>query len=150
MTLWPVSYTFDPIHAFSRVRRDFDRLFETPLNWSAISASPRLFPAMNVFGDRDGYVIRAEVPGLNPENLTIEAQERTLTIGGKREVREMAEGRFVRRERRTGEFSRSLELPEDAALDKAEAACRNGVLTVRIPKREEAKPRRVPIEAGDA
>jgi HSP20 family protein len=150
MTLWPLSYGFDPIHTLFRARSDFDRLLANPLGWDVTPSARRSFPVVNVYGDREGYGVRLEVPGLGPEDLTIEAQERRLTISGKREAREPAEGRFLRRERQTGEFSRSLELPEDADLTKAEASYRHGVLAVRVPKREDAKPRRVPVEAPEA
>jgi HSP20 family protein len=106
-------------------------------------------PRVNVFSDSDGYVVRVEVPGLSPDHLNVEVQDRTLTIGGKRDPNE-ANGSFHRRERSRGEFSRSLELPEQLDLSKTEASYRHGVLTLRIPTCEEAKPRQIPIRSEAA
>ncbi len=109
-----------------------------------------VYPAINVFSDGDETVIRAEVPGLAPETLNVQVEDRMLTISGKREPLEPAQGSFRRRERGTGEFSRRLRLPTDLDLGKAEASVRHGVLTLRVPRREEAKPREIKVRMGKA
>ena len=114
------------------------------------STRAEAYPAINVFRDEDGTVIRAEVPGLAPETLHVQVDDRTLTISGKRELHEPTQGSFQRRERSIGEFSRSLDLPTDLDLGKAEAAVRFGVLTLRVPRREEAKPREIKVRSGKA
>ena len=75
-------------------------------------------------------------------------QGRTLTVSGKREDAPPSEGSFHRRERGAGQFSRSLQLPADLDLTRAEASCKHGILTVRVPKKEESKPRQITIKAA--
>ena len=81
-----------------------------------------------------------------PEGLEIETQGRTLRVSGKREIKPPGEGSFHRRERSGGEFSRSLQLPADLDVARAQASCKHGMLTIRIPKSEEAKPRQISVK----
>jgi len=136
---------YDPFDALLRLQEEIDRAFERP---SAGLSGGGAFPPVNVFRGREGYVARFEVPGVGPENLSIETQGTTLTVSGKREPREAAEGSLHRRECWSGEFSRSVQLPEDADPTAAKASCRNGILTVEIPQREEARPRRIEVRAA--
>ena len=114
------------------------------------STGAEAYPAINVFGDGDGTVIRAEVPGLAPETLHVQVDDRTVTISGKRELHEPAQGSFQRRERSLGEFSRCLRMATDLDLGKLQASVRLGVLTLRVPRREEARPREIKVRAGKA
>ena len=107
-----------------------------------------VFPPVNVFSDRDGYVVKVEVPGVAGDQLEIEGQGRTLTISGRRDVQTPEGGSFHRRERGAGQFSRSLQLPEDLDVSRAEASYHEGVLTIRVPKHEQAKPRQISIKAA--
>jgi HSP20 family protein len=106
------------------------------------------FPPVNVWVEPEGWVVRLEVPGVSPDNLTVEVHPRTLEVSGKREERALAEGSFLRRERWSGEFARSIRLPTDLDPSRAEARCEHGVLTLRIPRKEEAKPRQIRIQTG--
>lgn len=140
---------FNPIDALLSLQHELDRAFERPSQGFDLGVSGRgVFPPTNVFGDKDGYFIRMEVPGVAPEALNIESHGRTLIISGKREVTTPEGASFHRHERSSGEFSRSLQLPGDLDLTKAEATCKHGMLTVRIPKKEEAKPRQIEIKAA--
>jgi HSP20 family protein len=105
-------------------------------------------PAVNVFRAGEDVVIRIEVPGFAPENLSIESRGQTLTISGKRTEEPAAEGTYHRRERFAGEFSRSLQLPRDVDPSLAVASCKHGVLTLRVPARAEAKPRQIAVSAS--
>jgi HSP20 family protein len=107
-----------------------------------------VYPAVNVFTDREGYVLRMEVPGVAPEGLEIETQSGTLRVSGKRDTKTPDDGGFHRRERGGGEFSRSLQLPADLDVSRAEASCKHGMLTIRIPKNEDAKPRQISVKAA--
>ncbi|HEX9639076.1 MAG TPA: Hsp20/alpha crystallin family protein [Acidobacteriota bacterium] len=100
-----------------------------------------------MFSNADHYVVRLEVPGIAPKDLNIESQGSTLTISGNRRSAAPEQGAYHRRERSTGEFSRSIRLPNDLDLQRAEATCRHGILSIRIPKREEAKPRQIAARA---
>lgn len=148
MALFRFIPTLDPINALLNLQRELDRVFDKPLGLDLGLSGRGVFPAVNVFSDRDGYVIRLEVPGMSPEQISIESQGRTLTISGKRESGAPQGGSFHRRERNSGQFSRSLQLPADLDLGRAEASYKRGMLTIRIPKKEEAKPRQITVKAA--
>lgn len=138
------------------MNRLFNNLFDTPTGTA--SAVRRWIPAMDLAETDDAYVLRADLPGLDPSEVTIELQDRVLTISGER--REERELGYHRVERSFGAFRRSLTLPEGVDADAISASFDKGVLTVQVPKPEERKPRRVQIavegtaqpavEAGDA
>jgi HSP20 family protein len=138
----------DPVSGLLTLQRELERALQSPLGGLSGPSGRGVFPPINVFSDPDGYVLKVEVPGVAPEQLAIAGQGRTLTISGKREVAAPQGGSFHRREREAGQFSRSLQLPEDLDVGRAEASCKHGVLTVRIPKKEEAKPRQITIKAA--
>jgi HSP20 family protein len=148
MALSRVSSGFDPVSGLLSLQRELERVFDKPAGFDLGPSGRGVFPPVNVFADKDGYSVKLEVPGVAPEDVTIEAHGRTLTVSGKRENAQPAEGSFHRRERGTGEFSRSLQLPPDVDASRAEATCKHGILTVRVPKKEEAKPRHITIKAA--
>jgi len=148
MALFRFTPSRDPFNALMNLQRELDRVFDKPRGVDFGLSGRGVYPSVNVFSDQDGYVVKMEVPGMEPEKLTIDAQGRTLTISGKREGTAPQGGSFHRRERRSGEFSRSLQLPADLDFSRAEAAYKQGMVTVRIPKSEEAKPRQITIKAA--
>ncbi len=148
MALFRVSSGFDPVGGLLSLQRELERVFDKPFGIDLGPSGRGVFPPVNVFADKDGYVVKLEVPGIAPENVSIEAEGRTLTVSGTREVPPPTEGSFHRRERGTGRFSRSLQLPADLDLTRAEAGYKHGILTVRVPKKEEAKPRQIAIKAA--
>jgi len=105
-------------------------------------------PPVNVFRKDDDVVIRIEVPGFAPEDLTVENRGQTLQVSGKRVVEQPAEGAYHRRERMAGDFSRSIQLPRDVDPAQAVASCKHGVLTVRVPARAETKPRQIAVTSA--
>ena len=148
MALFRFSPTLDPINALLNLQRELERVVDNPLGLDLGLSGRGVSPAVNVFSERDGYMVRMEVPGLSPEQINIESHGRTLTISGKRESGAPQGGSFHRRERSGGQFSRALQLPADLELSRAEASYKHGMLTVRIPKKEEAKPRQITIKAA--
>ena len=149
MALFRFSPERDPLNALMRLQREFDRVFENPRGFDMDLSGRGVFPPVNVLQDAEGnYVVRFEVPGVSPEDITIENQGRTLILSGKREASADPKASFHRRERGTGQFSRSFQFPTDLALDQAEASYKQGMLTIRIPKRAEAKPRQIAIQAA--
>ena len=138
----------DPVSGLLTLQRELERAFQSPFGTAFGPSGRGVFPPVNVFSDPDGYVVKLEVPGIAPDQISIEGNGRTLTISGKRSVEVPEGGSFHRRERDAGQFSRSLQLPEDLDVGRAEATCKHGVLTIRIPKREEAKPRQISIKAA--
>jgi HSP20 family protein len=110
----------------------------------------RWIPAMDLVEEDDHFVLRADLPGVRDEDVNVELEDNVLTISGERkaEQEDRKEG-YYRVERAVGRFSRSLTLPEGVDPDSIEAQFDNGVLTVRIPRPQERKPRRVAISVGD-
>jgi len=138
----------DPMNGLLRLQREMERAFDRPLGLDLGLSGRGVFPPVNVFSDAHGYVVRLEVPGVDPAGLTIESHGRTLTVSGKREFGGATGGSFHRRERSQGEFSRSIQLPQDLDLQAADATCKHGVLTIRVPKHEDAKPRHISVKAA--
>ena len=131
------------------MNRLFTNLFDTPTGTTP-SAS-RWIPAMDLAETADAYVLRADLPGLSPDDVTIELENRVLTLSGERRADETAEGTGWRRiERSFGSFKRTLTLPQGIDGDAIAASFDNGVLTVTIPKPEDRKPRRVSIAVEGA
>jgi HSP20 family protein len=146
MTLF--RFSSDPVDSLLSLQRELARVFESPFGFELGPSGRGVYPAINVFTDKNGTVLRMEVPGVPPENIQIETHGRTITVSGKREVKAPEHGSFHRRERSVGEFSRSVQLPSDVDVSRAEASCKHGILTVRIPKKEEAKPRQIAVLAA--
>ena len=127
--------------AFSRMtglQDEIDRLFETPLQaWT---------PALDVHEDKDGFTIRVEVPGMKREDIVVSLQDGALVIAGERKEEKISEETEVhQQERFYGKFSRALTLPTAVAGDKVKAAYKDGILTVTLPKAEEAKPKQIDV-----
>ena len=145
MTVFSFPSRFDPMNALQRLQEELERVFENPMGFDLGASGRGVFPPVNVLSDKEGLIVRLEVPGISPENLSIEVSGRTLTISGKREPSAPAGAGFHRRERWTGEFSRSLQLPNDVDSSQTDASYKHGVLSLRIPKREEARPRQIAV-----
>ncbi len=148
MARFRVSSGFDPVAGLLSLQRELERVFDKPFGIELGPSGRGVFPPVNVFSDKSGTVVKLEIPGVSPDDVQIEAEGRTLTVSGKREVPAPPDGSFHRRERGTGQFSRSFQLPADLDLGRAEATYKHGVLTVRVPKKEEAKPRQIAVKAA--
>lgn len=122
----------------SNLQEELDRLFESPLTGWA--------PALDVHEDKDNFIVRTELPGLKREDIEVSLQDGTLIISGERKVEEKREGVEVhRQERFYGKFQRALTLPAPVAADKVKAQYKDGVLTITLPKTEEAKPKQIDV-----
>jgi HSP20 family protein len=117
---------------------ELDRLFEAPLTGWA--------PALDVHEDKDNFIVRLEVPGMKREDIEVSLQEGALVISGERKEAPLGEETTVhRQERYYGKFSRVLTLPAAVAGDKVKAQYKDGILTVTLPKAEEAKPKTIAV-----
>jgi HSP20 family protein len=126
------------------MNRLFNNFFDTPTG--AASPSRRWIPAMDLAETQDAYVLRADLPGLAPEDVKIELENRVLTLSGERKAEQRSEeSGWMRIERAFGAFRRTLTLPAGVDATAITAAFDNGVLTVTVPKPEQAKPHRVQI-----
>jgi HSP20 family protein len=142
-----VSFANDPVQGILTLQRELERFLGKPYGFDLGPSAGGIFPPVNVFRSRDALVVKAEVPGVDPATIQVSVEGRTLTIAGER-TPSSQKASFHRRERRFGKFSRSLQLPDDVDATKSNAECRNGVLTLKISKREEAQPRQIRVEAA--
>jgi HSP20 family protein len=122
-----------------------DRLYDAGLAQSRV-VGPMCLSVDMVATDNE-FVIHAVVPGLKPGDVNIEIKDHTLTIQGETKVPEIGSGQYVLDEISYGKFARTLEIGADLDGSKAEASVENGLLTLRIPKAESAKPKVVKVLA---
>jgi HSP20 family protein len=134
---------WDPFAEMAELRGRFDRLMEE----LGPTRGREWTPAVDVERDDDNLVVRADVPGIKPEEIKIEVREGHLTLSGEHEeTKEENEKRFVRRERRFGSFSRSMTLPDGVDAKKIKAKTHDGVLEVTIPLPKEAAKETITIK----
>jgi HSP20 family protein len=138
----------DPWALLDDLRRSLDSYPGSALPGRSPAAG--VYPPVNLCETRDAWVLTAELPGVRPEDLEVSVTESRVTLRGERRIEYPKEGAtsLHRRERASGIFRRSVELPPGIDPDAAEAACRHGVLVLRIPKAPEAKPRHIPVSTG--
>jgi len=135
---------FDPVSNMLALQQELDRFLRNPSFNLGVSGQGS-YPPVNIFDDKDGVVI-AELAGMDAGSIKVSGQGTTLTFSGSRIPDEGANsGAYHRRERRFGEFSRSIQLGQGLDLSKAEARYEAGILTVRVPKAEETKPRQIAV-----
>ena len=132
----------------SGINREMNRLLE---GFFEEGPSPELrpygaaYPAMNTWEDGDGAYVEAELPGLGMDDIEVLVSGSDVTISGGRKI-DAAEGAsWLRRERSQGRFTRTLSLPWEIDADKVEARLRDGVLTVRLPRCEACKPKKIKV-----
>ena len=141
----------DPFRDLLSLRSAMDRMFDDTFRgsqWDWPQAMGGVDLALDVSEKEDEFVVKASVPGINPDDLDISFSDRTLTIKG--EVREETEDKdeqYHLRERRYGSFSRTITLPTAVQADAIDANYDRGILTLRLPKAEEVRPKRIPVKA---
>lgn len=137
----------NPLSSLLELQRELERSLTAP--FPNLEGGARVFPPINIFAADDSLVIRAEVPGFKSEEIHLTVARDCLTLAGERRPADHAKpGGYHRREREFGNFSRSIQLPKDLDPEKASADCRNGILTVRIPKAAAAQPRQITVQAS--
>ena len=146
---------WEPVRELNSLQHEMNRLFssffDTPTAGNGASQARRWIPAMDLVESGDEYILTADLPGLEQDDIAIEFEDNVLTVSGERKAEhsERKEGYF-RLERATGTFSRSLTLPDGVDADAVKATFDKGVLEIRIPKPEQRKPKKVAIQVGDA
>jgi HSP20 family protein len=136
-----------------RIRRDLDDVFGAGANrvFSSERTGRGLFdrdvsPSLDVIERADEFVIRVDLPGVNQEDLDVTVANNVVTIKGeKKGSSEHKEGKLYRKETWEGSFQRTVGLPSGTQADGIEAAMRDGVLEITVPKQEEAKPRQIAV-----
>ena len=135
---------WEPFAGLGSLHSVFSDLFDG--NFDRSQGHPSKYPAVDVLESKDSYLVRAELPGMKKEDIKVEVNEGTLTISGESKSEKPAEGVEYRHvERVATKFWRSFSLPEIAKQDGIEAAYKDGILEIRVPKAEEAKPRQIEI-----
>lgn len=141
---------WEPFRDLVSLREAMDRLFEESFVRPQDAAlAPQLGGtlAVDMYETDEDVVVKASVPGMDPENLDIRVTGDTLTMRGEsRAEEEVEEDNYIYRERRYGAFSRSVTIPTSVEADKAEAQFEDGVLTLRLPKAEEVKPKAIKVK----
>ena len=141
---------WEPVRELDSIQGEMNRLFDAFFgNGSGGSRTARWVPPMDLFEEEGHLVLRADLPGLERDDVNLEVKDNLLTVSGQRDS-EHAEksGGFHRVERAFGSFSRSLTLPEGVDPESIAAEFDKGVLEVRIPKPEARKPHRIEIGAS--
>jgi HSP20 family protein len=142
---------WDPFQDLDSIQDELNRLFGRTFNGSEMTrpgSTGSWLPALDVYETADKIVVSAELPGLDPKEVEVSVEDSTLTIRGQRHFeQETDEQNYRRIERRYGSFTRSIRLPQTADTEKIDARFDKGMLTVEVPKREEAKPKRIEVKA---
>ena len=144
---------WEPARELHTIQQEMNRLFNTffdaPAQSAGTGGARRWVPAMDLVETDDHFVLRADLPGLDEGGVNVEVNDNVLTISGERKYEhEAKKDGYYRLERGSGQFNRSLTLPDGVDLDAIEASFEKGVLEVRVPKPEERKPRKVQIGVG--
>lgn len=133
---------WDPFHELSELRSRFDRMFDELANGREHAWTP----AIDVARENGNLVVRADIPGIKPEEVKVEVEDDILTVSGEHEEhREEEKKHYVRRERRYGSFSRSMGLPAGVDPKQIVATTKDGVVEVTIPLPAEASKDKVTI-----
>lgn len=126
-----------------RIRKEFDNIFS---GYQRVTDSGT-YPLLNVYDNRDEVIVTAELPGMTKEKVNITFMDEVLTVSGKLEpLADTQKMTAVRRERSIGAFEKRVHVPFKVQQDKISASFEDGVLTIKMPKAEEAKPKTITIE----
>lgn len=146
-----------PFMGLTNWERDMERMMEDffgrrtrpswPERWLRAEPMEITAPAIDLFEEKDDIVVKAELPGIEKDNIEVNLTDHHLTIKGeKKKEEEVKEENYYRSERSYGSFVRTLELPKDVHADKVKASFKNGILEIRLPKTEEAKTKEVKVK----
>jgi HSP20 family protein len=145
LSMWP---------GFGRLtdlREEIDRLFESPLAECARTSNllSGWIPALDLYEDKDNLYVKAELPGMKREEIDVSLHEGSLSVSGERKSEQKHEDAEVyRAERFFGRFQRTVTLPTTVAAEKVKAQYQDGILTITLPKTEEAKPKHIDVNVS--
>jgi HSP20 family protein len=143
-------YRWEPFRGASTLQEQVNRLFGNALERSAEESNLTSWaPAVDIYETEHELVVKADVPEVDPKDLDIRVENNILTIRGERKFeKKVNEENYLRVERAYGTFSRSFSLANTVNSEAIKADYQNGVLTLTIPKREEAKPKQIKVNVG--
>jgi HSP20 family protein len=141
---------WNPLKEMVSLRERLNRLFDDslfPTDWSKEDAAMGIWsPAVDLFEKNDHLVIKAELPGIEKKDISVDMKDGVLTLKGERKhENEVQDGNFYRREMSYGKFQRSFRLPGDVDPEKITAQFENGLLTIEVPKPEQHKPKQIAV-----
>lgn len=140
---------WDPFEQLTGLQSDIDRLFQGRIGDSKKGdwVKADWLPAVDIHEDKENFYFDVEAPGLDKKDFNISLNDRVLTIKGERKSEEKKEGKnYYRLERSYGQFTRSFELPETADTAKVDAEYKDGILKLKLSKKEEAKPKQIEVK----
>src|SRR3989441_5380516 len=136
---------------WSNLRDDLNSFFELPF-WSTSARAGQLFtgwsPALDLYQNNDNVIAVVELPGMRKEDIEISLHDGTLTISGERKMETQEGDKAERSERYVGKFRRSITLPTRVDANNVSATYKDGILTVTLPKAEEAKPKQIQVNVS--
>ncbi|MBI3989595.1 MAG: Hsp20/alpha crystallin family protein [candidate division NC10 bacterium] len=141
---------WDPFADLFDFRREMDRLMDTFFGRTSTGLAQAAWaPAVDIYETKDALVVKAELPGVKPEEVEISIVGNTLTLKGERKQEaEVNEQGYYRLERSYGSFQRALELPSVVDANTVKATYKDGLLEIKLPKKEGAKPKEIKIEVA--
>jgi HSP20 family protein len=142
---------WDPFRNLASFQEQMNRMFEDVLfrGRAGDSSLTAWAPPVDIYETADELVVKADLPDINEKELDVRVENNTLTLRGERQFeREVSEDNYLRVERAYGSFTRSFSLPNTVDTEKIKAEYRHGVLTVRMPKREESKPKQIRVSVS--
>ena len=147
----PELSTWSGFGRLSNLRNEIDRLFEEPL--SELARTSQLLsgwtPPLDLHEDKDSFVVKIELPGMKKEDIDVTMHDGSLSISGERKSEDKFKDADVfRSERFFGHFQRTVTLPAPVSAEKIKAQYKDGVLTVTLPKAEEAKPKQIDVQVS--
>ncbi|HUJ40795.1 MAG TPA: Hsp20/alpha crystallin family protein [Candidatus Acidoferrales bacterium] len=143
---------WDPVNTLAKFQDEVSRLFEEPVfrGLRTPASLTAWTPAVDIFETEHDLVLKAELPDMNEKEIDVRVESNTLTLSGERKYeKEFKEENALRMERYYGTFSRTFTLPNTVKLEAIQAEYKNGVLTVKLPKREEAKPKQIKVAVSN-
>ena len=145
----PVFFERDPFTELEHLQRQMDNLFKNVAGPERYPRRVGVYPLVNISEDPDHIYVRAELPGVSPEDLDITIKDQQLVLRGERKIPTAEKNvNYHRRERESGFFRRVLRLPAQVDPAKVEAVSKDGVLTITLAKPEEVKPRQISVKSA--
>ena len=143
---------WEPYRDLMTTQREFDRLFKeafTPFNGEGELSTRTWAPPVDIYETENDIVLKAELPGMDPKDVEVKVEDNTLYLKGERKFeKEVMNENYHRVERSYGSFARSFSLPNSISAEKVKAEFKDGLLTLTLPKREEAKPKTIKIDVS--
>lgn len=133
----------DPLRELDRMRKTMDRMFS---RMPFLNTSEYQLPLINLYDLRDSLMVVAEIPGVTKEQIDLNYQDGALLISGKRELKKYGKSETLRQEQWQGVFEKVIRIPVSIKSSEIKAKFEDGILSITLPKSEEAKPKQIVVE----